>query len=167
MVEDKLSRLGLSIQTEWSLLPEFFFSQYPADGTNLRSIFCYQVQQKTTSVLCHQYRISWAVDSLSLPCEYLDTCLPIGSYLGQSGEAAGLPMQENHSDCPRVVQHALVLGSSGLVKQDPSVPSQSANTPFQSDSKSTKPKSSCLAPRASAIKKQGFSEAVAVQIEAP
>ena len=78
-------------------------------------------------------------------------------------------MRENHSDCSRVVQHTLVLGSSGRVKPDPSVPAQSNNTAFQSDSsqESVKPKSTGLAPRASAIKQQGFSEAVAAQIEVP
>ena len=38
-------------------------------------------------------------------------CLKISSHSGQSGgETAGLPMQENQSDCSRVAQHALVLG---------------------------------------------------------
>ena len=37
--------------------------------------------------------------------------LPTGSHLGQSGgEATGLPLQQNNSDCTRVAQHALVLG---------------------------------------------------------
>ena len=31
-------------------------------------------------------------------------------------------MQENHSDCPRVAQQALVLESSGHVESDPIVP---------------------------------------------
>ena len=97
-------------------------------------------------------------------------CLPTGSHLGQSGhEVAGLPIQKNHSDCTRLAKHALVLGSSSHVKPDPSVPAQSTNKAFQSDSsqESVKPKSSCLAPRASAMKEQGFSEAVATQMEAP
>ena len=39
-------------------------------------------------------------------------CLPTSSHLGQSGgEVAGLPMQENHSDCSGVAQHALVFGT--------------------------------------------------------
>ena len=38
------------------------------------------------------------------------------SHIGQSGEVAGLPMQENHSDCSGVAQHTLVLGSSGHVQ---------------------------------------------------
>ena len=45
------------------------------------------------------------------------TCLPTSSYLGQSGgEVAGPSMSKNHSDCPQVIQHALVLGSSGHVQ---------------------------------------------------
>ena len=97
----------------------------------------------------------------------------ISSHLGQSGgEAAGLPKQENHSDCSRVAQHALVLGSSGNIEPDPSVPAQSAqpaNTTIQSDSseESAKLKPTSKAPGASAINEQGFSEAMAARIEAP
>ena len=71
-------------------------------------------------------------------------------------------MQENHSDCSRVAQHALVLGSSGHVKPNPTEPAQPAHTTIQSDStqESVKPKCACKAPRVSAIKKQGFSQAV-------
>ena len=54
-------------------------------------------------------------------------CLPTSSHLGQSGgEVAGLPMQENHSNCSRVAQHALVLGCSGHVQPDPTESAQSA-----------------------------------------
>ena len=100
-------------------------------------------------------------------------CLPTSSHLGQSGgEVAGLPMQENHSDCSGVALHALVLGSSDHVQSDPSEPAQPAqpvNTAIQSDppQKSDKSKSPCMAPRATTIKEQGFSEAVAARIEAP
>ena len=39
-------------------------------------------------------------------------CLPTSSHLGQSGgEVAELPMQENHSDCSGVAQHALAMSS--------------------------------------------------------
>ena len=99
--------------------------------------------------------------------------LPTSSHLGKSGgEIAGHPMQENHPDRPGVAQHALVLGSSGHVHQNSLKPAQSAqlvNTALQSDpsQKSDKLKSPCMAPRASAIKEQGFSEAVAARIEAP
>ena len=80
-------------------------------------------------------------------------CLPTSSHLGQSGgEGTGLPMQENHSDCSRVTQHALVLGPSGHIESDPTVPTQpaeSVNSALQSDSshESDKPKPTCVAPR--------------------
>ena len=84
---------------------------------------------------------------------------------------AGLPMQENDSYCSGVAQHALVLGPSDHVQSDPTEPvlAQPVNTALQSDpsQKSDKPKSPCMAPRATSIKKQGFSEAVAARIEAP
>ena len=52
---------------------------------------------------------------------------PTSSHIGQSGgEVAGLPMQENHSDCSGVAQHALVLGSSGHVQPNPTDAAQSA-----------------------------------------
>ena len=77
--------------------------------------------------------------------------------------------RSSSSDCSGVAQHALVLGSSDHVQSDPTEPEQPVDTAFQSDpsQKSDKPKSPCMAPRATAIKEQGFSEAVATRIEAP
>ena len=74
-------------------------------------------------------------------------------------------MQQDNTDCPRVAQHALVLGSRGNVQSGPTVSAQHTQPivstiqpgPPQEPGKS---ESSCLAPRASAIKEQGFSEAV-------
>ena len=85
------------------------------------------------------------------------------------GGIAELPLKEKDSDCSGVAQHGLVLGSSDHVKPNPSEPTQSAHRAFQPDSsqESVKSKSSCLAPRASAIKDQGCFEAVAARIEAP
>ena len=99
-------------------------------------------------------------------------CLPTSSHFGQSGEVVGLPVQQNNPDCSRVAQHALVLGSGGHVQPNPSLPAQPAQltkSAVQPDpsQESGKPEPSCLAPRASAIKEQGFSEAVAARIEAP
>ena len=78
----------------------------------------------------------------------------------------GLLMQQNHTDCTGVAQHALVLGSSGNVQSDPTVSSQPAQSGFstiQPDpaQEPVKPEPTYLAPRATAIKEQGFSEAVA------
>ena len=108
----------------------------------------------------------------------LSTCrgrdwLSTSSHLGQSGgEVTGLPLQQNHSDCSRVAQHALVLGSSGNVQPDSTVPAQHSKLIVStiqpgSTQEPVKSESTRLAPRASAIKEQGFSEAVAAQIEAP
>ena len=99
--------------------------------------------------------------------------LPIGDHLGQSGgEAVRLPLQQDNTDCTRVAQHALVLGSGSHVQSDspvPAQPAQSGNSAIQPDptQKSVKSQPPCLAPRATAIKEQGFSEAVAARIEAP
>ena len=78
-------------------------------------------------------------------------------------------MQQDHTDCIRVAQHALVLGPSGHVQSDPTVPPQSGDSGIQPDpaQESVKPEPTCLAPRATVIKEQGFSEAVAAQIKAP
>ena len=71
-----------------------------------------------------------------------------------------------------MAQHALVLGPGGNVKPDPTVsaqhtqPSVSAIQPGPSQ-EPVESEPACLAPRASAIKEQGFSEAVAARIEAP
>ena len=42
-------------------------------------------------------------------------------------------MQQNDADCTRVAQHALVLGSSGRVQSDPTVPAQSGDSTIQPD----------------------------------
>ena len=100
-------------------------------------------------------------------------CLPTDRPLGQSGgEVTGLPVQETHSNCSRVAQHALVLGLGGHVQPNsPKVTksAQSTDAAVQPDpsQKSDQSQPSCMAPRATAIKKQGFSEAVAARIEAP
>ena len=100
-------------------------------------------------------------------------CLPTSSHLGQSGgEIARLPVQQIHSDCTRVAQHALVLGSGDHVLSDPTLPAQQTrltDSSIQPDlpQESGESEPTCLAPIATAIKEQGFSEAVAGRIEAP
>ena len=136
---------------------------------------CHQVQQQTASVCVTGAR----PPGLGSGCtqSLLGGPGPIrlstSSHLGQSGgEAPGLPLQQNNPDCPRVAQHALVLGPGSNVKPDPTVsaqptqPSVSAIQPGPSQ-EPVESESTCLAPRASAIKEQGFSEAVAARIEAP
>ena len=174
VVADKLSRLGQTIQTEWSLLPEVFQAICNRWHRPQIDLFATRFNNKLP-LFVSLVPDPWAtaVDALSLTWEDLDTsAFPPTAILGSGGEVAGFPMQENHSDCSGVAQHAWVLGSCGHFQSNPTEPTQSAqpaNTALQSypSQKSDKPKSPCMAPRASAIKEQGFSEAVAARIEAP
>ena len=89
-----------------------------------------------------------------------------------SQQAVGPSVQEGHIDRSRVAQHAMVLGSSGSVISDPSLSTNSSrpsDTTIQQGLSQgpDQPKPSCLAPRAEAIKEQGFSGPVATRIEAP
>ena len=136
---------------------------------------CYQIQQQTTTVCVTGSGSPGMGSGCTQPVMGRSgtLCLPTSSHLRQSGgEITGLPLQQDHSDCTRVAQHALVLGSSGNVQSDPTVsaqPAQSGVSTIQPDpaQESVKPEPTCLAPRATAIKEQGFSEAVAARIEAP
>ena len=136
---------------------------------------CHQVQQQTTTVCITGTRPPGLDSGCTQPLlgGPGPIRLPTGSHLGQSGgEAPGLPLQQNNSDCSRVAQHALVLGPGSDVKPDSTVsaqhaqPSVSAIQPGPSQ-EPVESESTCLAPRAPAIKEQGFSEAVAARIEAP
>ena len=100
-------------------------------------------------------------------------CLPPSVITGQGDKQASRPpLQESDPDSSGLAQHAMVLGSGGTVIPDPSLPtpsSRSSDTTIQqgSSQKSDQPKPSRLAPRAEAIKEQGFSSPVASRIEAP
>ena len=128
---------------------------------------CHEVQQQVASVCVTGTRSPGLSSGCTQPAmgESGCICLPTSSHLGQSSrEVAGLPMQENHSDCSGVAQHALVPGPSGHVQPNPTELAHSAQPV---DTALQKSKSPCMAPRSSAIKEQGFSEVVAARIEAP
>ena len=136
---------------------------------------CHEVQPQITSVCLSGTGLPGSCSRCTHSALGGPGCIRLStdSHIGQSGgEASGLPVQETRSDCPGVAQHALVLGLGEHVQPGPSQPAhpaQSASTTIQSDpsQKSDQPKSPCLAPRATKIKEQGFSEAVAARIEAP
>ena len=146
----------------------------PMAPTSNRSV-CYEVQPQVTSVCLPSTGLPGCSSGCTHSAMGGSGCirLPTNRHIGQSGgETTGLPVQETHSDCPGVAQHALVLGLGDHVQSGPSQPAQpaqSADTALQSDpsQKSDKSKSPCLAPRTTKIKEQGFSEAVAARIEAP
>ena len=132
---------------------------------------CHEVQSQITSVCVS----SSGHTGCSSGCSHSAVggsgclCLPTDRHLGQSGgEVIGLPVQEAHSNCSRVAQYALVLGLGDHVQSSSpkfTKSAQSADTALQPDPSQKSDKSK--PPRATAIKKQGFSEAVAARIEAP
>ena len=136
---------------------------------------CHQVQQQVASVRVTSTRPPGYSSGRTQFTMGGSGCvrLPTSSHIWQSGgEVARFSVQKNHSDCSGLAKHALVLGSSGHVQPNPTVPAQPAQSvdpAFQPDpsQKSGKHESPCMAPRASAIKEQGFSEVVAARIEAP
>ena len=175
VIADKLSRLGQTIQTEWSLHPEVFKALCNRWHQPQVDLFATRFNNKLPQFVSPvPDPRAWAVDALSLSWEDLDPyAFPPAAILGhRGGEAPGLPLQQNNSDCSRVAQHALVLGPGSNVKPDPTMsaqhtqPSVSAIQPGPSQ-EPVESEPTCLAPRASAIKEQGFSEAVAARIEAP
>ena len=94
-------------------------------------------------------------------------CLPThGPIGGRDGEVEGLPLQTDHPDHPGLAQDAMVLGLSGDACHGPSM-SSAGTRPVDSTIKrvpsreSGEPQSPCVASRASTIRRQGFSEAVA------
>ena len=138
-------------------------------------LVCHEVQSQVTPVCVSNTGPLGGSSGCTHPAMGRSGCirLPTDRHTGQSGgEATELPVQEIHSHCPGMAQHALVLGLVEHVKPGPSQPTQPAqpaDSALQSDpsQKSDKSKSPCLAPRATKIKEQGFSEAVAARIEAP
>ena len=90
-------------------------------------LVCHQVQQQTSTVCVTDSRPPDLGSGRTQP--FLGgpgpICLSTSIHLGQSGgEVTGLPLQQDHTDCSRVAQHALVLGSSGNVQSDSSVSTQ-------------------------------------------
>ena len=100
-------------------------------------------------------------------------CLSPDSPFRSSGhKVVGPRLSATHLDRPRMAQHALVLGSGQSVSSSSplfTTGGELVDSALQSMSsqESHQPESSCLAPRASAIKQAGFSVAVATRIEAP
>ena len=94
-------------------------------------LVCHQIQQQTPTVCVTSSRPPGLGSGCTQPVlgKSGSICLPTSSHLGQSGgEVTGLPLQQDHSDCTRVAQHALVLGSGGNVQSDPSVSAQPAQS---------------------------------------
>ena len=173
VIADKLSRLGQTIQTEWSLLLEVFISICKEWHQPQIDLFATRFNHKLPQFVSPvPDPLAVAVDALTLPWEDLDAyAFPPTSILGKVVEklldsryqrviliAPGWPNMPWFWD--------LVAMSNS---PQPTKPAQSLDTAVQPDpsQESGKPESPCMAPRATAIKEQGFSKAVAARIEAP
>ena len=124
--------------------------------------------QASNRSVCHD--VQPQVTSVCVPSSGPPGCSSRCTLSAMGG--SGLPVSKTHSDRPGFAQHALVLGLGGHVQPNSSRPAkstQSLDTALQSDpsQKSSQSKSPSMAPRATAINEQGFSEAVAARIEAP
>ena len=118
--------------------------------------FCHQVQPQVPTVCLTRPRPPGMGSGCSQPVmgRTGSVRLSTSSHLGQSGgEATGLSMQQNHSGCTGMAQHALVLGSGGNVQPDSPVSAQHTQSgvstiqpgPTQEPVKS---ELTCLVPRA-------------------
>ena len=102
-------------------------------------------------------------------CLRVPSCVSFGQGGIQDPRSGSTPVGP---DCPRVAQHALVLGSGQHVCSDSYLSSkrgEPADPTVQSVSPQRSPRAQPprLAPRASSIQAQGFSDEVATRIEAP
>ena len=171
VIADKLSRLGQTIQS--GPFTQKCFKLYAPGGTSPKWTCLPPDSTTHYHSLCHQFQTPILGQWMHSAClfENLDPyAFPPAAILGKVVEKLQrVPLQQDHSDCTRVAQHALVLGSSGNVQSDPFESAQPGISTIQPDStqEPVKPKPTCLAPRATAIKEQGFSEAVAARIKAP
>ena len=159
------------VVTSFRSIPSYMLPVAPASSGPV----CHQVQQQTTSICVTGTRSPGLGSGCTQP--FLGRsgpiCLSTSSHLGQSGgKVTGLPLQLVNPDCTGGAQHTLVLESGDNVQSDSTVSAQhsplgvSAIQPGPSQEPG-KSEPTCLAPRASAIKEQWFSEAVAARIEAP
>ena len=137
--------------------------------------FCHQIQSQASQVCLS----SSGFDSLGGGCSQpymgqpervrLSPSLPAHSGHIQTGESRFSQDDLNRSG---LAQHALVLGSDQSIKSNSlqsSLREESVDSTVQrpSPQELESSESACLAPRASSIRRQGFSEEVAARIEAP
>ena len=111
VVADKLSRLDQTFQTEWSFLPEvvqLICTMWHQPQICLLTRFKNKLAHFMSPVPDH---FAWGFDLLSLSWEDLDPyTFPPVTILGKAvAKLQDYPAKENHSDCSRMAQHALVL----------------------------------------------------------
>ena len=136
--------------------------------------FCHQIQSQASQVCLSSSGLDSLGGGCSEPsmvqpeCVRLSPSLPAQSGHIQTGESG---ISQNDLNRSGLAQHVLVLGPDQSIKSD-SLQSSLGEEPVDSTVQRPSPQelesseSACLAPRASSIRRQGFSE-VAARIEAP
>ena len=148
---NKLSSLGQTIQTEWSLLPEVFQAICTRRHQTQVDLFATRFNNKLPQLVSPVLDLSMGSGCIQSAMGGSGSIyLPTSSHLWL--EVAGLPV---YSDSPRVAQHVLVLG--------PSLPC--LPNPFSQES--AKPELPCPNPRTLATKEQGFFGTLLPEVEAP
>ena len=161
------------IQTEWSLTQQVFNLLCSRWARPHVDLFATRFNHKLPKFVSPVPDLTaWAVDALSLG-ESGCLCLPSSLSAQPSNlQDDGSRLSQNDSDCSRVAQHALVLGPGQSISSDPLLAPTakvSSDTTLQRAplQESQQSESTCLAPRASVIQEQEFSDEVAASIEAP
>ena len=129
--------------------------------------FCYKIQQQ--ACLYHQFRTTWQLQWMhSVYHGRVAYAFPPTAILGK--------VVEKLEDYP--FKRLILIAPGGpnipwfwdLVEMSSQIPlllPQLINLSISPSQKSVKPESPCMAPRATVIKEQGFSEAMAARFEAP
>ena len=137
--------------------------------------FCHPIQSQASQVCLSSSGLDSLGGGCSQPsmvqpeCVRLSSSLPAQSGHIQTGESG---FSQNDLNRSGLAQHFLVLGPDQSIKSD-SLQSSFGEEPVDSTVQRPSPQelesseSACLAPRASSIRRQGFSEEVAARIEAP
>ena len=137
--------------------------------------FCHQIQSQASQVCLSSSGLDSLGGGCSQPsmgqpeCVRLSPSLPAQSGHIQTGESR---ISQNDLNRSGLAQHVLVLGPDQSIKSN-SLQSSLREEPVDSTVQRPSPQelesseSACLAPRASSIRRQGFSEEVAARIEAP
>ena len=137
--------------------------------------FCHQIQSQASQVCLSSSGLDSLGGGCSQPsmgqpeCVRLSPSLPAQSGHIQTGESG---ISQNDLNRSGLAQHVLVLGPDQSIKSN-SLQSSLREEPVDSTVQRPSPQelesseSACLAPRASSIRRQGFSEEVAARIEAP
>ena len=174
VIADKLSRHHQVIQTEWCLSQQVFnllCSKWARPQIDLFATRFNHRLPKFVSPVPDRQLGRWM---LSVFHGKIWTCMPSLQSNSQSSRirTRGSGLSQDDTDHPGLAQHALVLGPDQPVKSD-SVQSSLGEVPIDPAIQRPPPqelessKSACLAPRASSIKRQGFSDEVAARIVAP